>query len=383
MSPGRAAQRGFGGVTRRLLLLLPSSTYRTDAFIAASRRLPAEVDLVTATDAEVALPSDGPRGALSLPFDPVDDAVATLVCYADTHPVHAVVGVDDHAQSLAAAFAAARALPYSAPEAVTGTLDKLAQARTLEAAGLPVPRTFHRPIVKPRGGRASRGVVRLADELLVQEYIPWQAEVAVEALLLAGRFQPLAIFDKPDPLEGPFFEETLYVTPSRLGRDEELHELAARACAALGLTHGPAHIEIRIDDQGAAWVIEVNPRSIGGRCSGALKFGDDVTLEDLILRAALDLPLPDLAVVAPAAIAMLPVPSAGRLHSVQGVDAALQIAGIASVEFTIPTGADVVPLPKGDRYLGFITAFAPTPAAAEAAARAAAATLQVDIRSLA
>lgn len=379
-------------MTRRLLLLLPSSTYRTDAFIAASRRLPDDVDVVTATDGDVTLPNEGPRGALSLPFSPVHDAVTALLTYAARHPLHAVVGVDDHAQLVAASVAAALGLPYSSPAAVAHTLDKLTQAHQLGAAGLPTPVTLHRAVLKPRAGRASQGVIRLPEEVVVQQYIPWSAEVAVEALLRDGAFQGLAIFDKPDPLEGPTFEETLYVTPSRLGRDAELYDVAARACAALGLTHGPVHVELRIDDQGAAWVIEVNPRSIGGRCSSALRFADpltldslapeELTLEDLILRSALSLPPPNkLTSTGAAAVAMLPVPSRGRLQSVEGLDAASQIEGVSSVEITIPISTSVVPLPDGDRYLGFITAFAPTPAAAEAAVRQACAAIGVTIAS--
>ncbi len=370
-------------MSQRLLLLLPSSTYRTDAFIEASRRLPGGVDIVTATDRDLALPDDGPRGALSLPFHPIDDAVTTLVAYARRHPLHAVIGVDDHAQLLASRIAEALDLPYSPAAAVAGTLDKLAQARTLAAAGLPVPRTLHRPVVKPRSGRASRGVVRLDPSVLVQEYIPWSAEVAVEGLLTGDGFRTLAIFDKPDPLEGPFFEETVYVTPSRVGSDGDLAALASDACAALGLTHGPVHVELRLDDQGAAWLIEVNPRSIGGRCSTVLRFRDGLTLEDLILRTALGLSLPpeQTALTSAAAVAMVPVPCAGQLEAVHGIAAAAQVPGVCGVEIMAPLGSEVLPLPEGDRYLGFVTGFAPTPGEAEAAVREAMALLKVQVTS--
>jgi biotin carboxylase len=208
------------------------------------------------------------------------------------------------------------------------------------------------------------------EQILVEDFIPGD-EVAVEGILIDGELLVLAIFDKPDPLDGPYFEETIYVTPSRHPQEvqEEIVEATRQAVAALGLTDGPVHAEMRVNEHGA-WILEVAPRSIGGYCSLALRFGTDVGLEELILQRALDRPLSSTEPATPASgVMMIPIPEAGVLCEVQHVEQAREVSGIEEIKLTIPVGQAVVPLPEGSQYLGFIFARADDPERAEAALR--------------
>jgi hypothetical protein len=195
--------------------------------------------------------------------------------------------------------------------------------------------------------------------------------VAVEGLLTRGALRVLAIFDKPDPLEGPFFEETIYVTPSRLPAtlQERIAITTARMAQALGLRHGPVHAEMRIHD-GGVWPLEIAPRSIGGLCSRALRFDGKMTLEALILGHALGT---DVSRVerepAAAGVLMIPVPGTGVLRGVRGRDEAAQVPGVEEVRITIAVGQPVVSWPEGSRYLGFVFARADSPEAVETALR--------------
>jgi biotin carboxylase len=256
-------------------------------------------------------------------------------------------------------------------------------------------------VVKPLGLAASKGVIRadspeeaarvadrvreIADTpdgpLLVEAFVPGD-EVAVEGLLRGGALETLAVFDKPDPLTGPYFEETIYVTPSRkpAAAVDAIEQTTARAARALGLTEGPIHAELRVDGAGVT-LLEVAARSIGGLCSRALRFGAGVSLEEVILRHALDLPLDGLERAdAASGVMMLPIPRRGVLHEVRGQDAARAVPGIAGVEISIAPGRPVVPLPEGDRYLGFVFARGDTPERVEGALRAAHGKLEIDIR---
>jgi L-amino acid ligase C-terminal domain 2/ATP-grasp domain len=189
------------------------------------------------------------------------------------------------------------------------------------------------------------------------------------------------VFDKPDPLVGPYFEETIYVTPSRLDEATlaRVHDVTGRACAAIGLVEGPVHGEVRIDGQ-RVWVIEIAARSIGGLCARALRFGAGIALEELILRHALGMPLDGLArEPAASGVMMIPIPGSGMLRAVDGQDAARAVPGITGLEITVPRGRRVVPLPEGDRYLGFLFARGETPDDVEASLRAAHDALEIRI----
>jgi hypothetical protein len=218
--------------------------------------------------------------------------------------------------------------------------------------------------------------------MLVEGYLPGR-EVAVEALLTEGTLRILAILDKPDPLEGPYFEETIYVTPSRLPDSEQraIESSLRSAVRALGLTHGPVHTEFRLNEQGV-WPIEVAPRPIGGLCARALRFcladGEkEIGLEELLLRHTLGLPGGDAGREAVASgVMMIPVPRSGVLENVEGEESARQIPGITSLEITARVHDYIAAWPEGASYLGFLFAKGDAPAAVEAALRTAHAQLK-------
>ena len=286
------------------------------------------------------------------------------------------------------------------------TRDKAAMRRAFAAAGVPQPRfevidgeptaSVGFPcVIKPVSLAASRGVIRADDPadataaaarvramvdgpLLVEEYVPG-VEVAVEGLLRAGQLEVLAVFDKPDPLEGPYFEETIYVTPSRLAPEllATIERVTADAAAAVGLVEGPVHAELRGDGDRVV-VLELAARSIGGLCSRALRFGAGISIEEVVLRHAFGLPLADLRREAAASgVMMIPIPGAGTLDAVHGQDDARAVPGVVGLEITIAPGRPVQPLPEGDRYLGFIFARGSAPDAVEDALRAGHACLDI------
>ncbi|HEX3607347.1 MAG TPA: ATP-grasp domain-containing protein [Candidatus Dormibacteraeota bacterium] len=396
----------------RVLLLLPTRTYRAAAFLDAAARLGAEV--VVGSDQGSSLGHLMGGRELVVDLDRPDEAAGRAVELAAEHPLDAVVGVDEAAVRAAAVVAARLGLRHSGPEAVAATRDKRLLRAALDAAGVGQPafraveatpaaaldaagELGYPVVVKPVDLAGSRGVIRadgpaelgaavervarmLASDpacagegtppLLVERFCGGP-EVAVEGLLDGGGLRILAVFDKPDPLDGPFFEETLYVTPSRLGAADlaAVERRTGEAVAALGLTEGPIHAELRLPAPGAPVVIEVAARSIGGRCSSALRFAGGVTLEELILRQALGLPLGDPVLEGAAGVLMLPIERGGRLVAVEGLERARAVPGVESLAQAVPGGERLVPLPEGDRYLGFAVARAATAAAVEEALR--------------
>jgi biotin carboxylase len=402
----------------RVLLLVPTATYRATDFVAAAGRLGAEV--VIASNREQAMAASMGDRALVVDLDDPWKASQAIIELAARSPVDAIVAVDDQGVEAAAWAAEELGLVHNPPDAVGATRNKLLMRRALAGGGVPQPRFAaidpvddavgvaeaigYPLVVKPVGLSASRGVIRVDDEsslaataervraiavdagfdasvpLLLEEFVGGP-EVAVEGLLRGGQLEVLALFDKPDPLEGPYFEETIYVTPSRLPAPVQgrVAELVAAACAAIGLVEGPVHAEARVGDDGIK-IIEVASRSIGGLCSRALTFGAELSLEEVILRHALGLPIVDLERERTSSgVMMLPIPTAGRLQSVDGVDEARAVPGVQGLEITIPIGRPVVPLPEGDRYLGFLFAKADTPEQVEAVLRTAHSMLRVTI----
>jgi biotin carboxylase len=222
---------------------------------------------------------------------------------------------------------------------------------------------LHTPDVLARGGA-------LAHQLLVETFIPGQ-EVALEGLLIHGKLKVLALFDKPEPLDGPFFEETLYITPSRLpgAVQEAITACTARTAQALGLRQGPIHAELRVNDAGP-WMLEVAARTIGGLCSRTLQFGPGLSLEEVVLQQAIGIdPTAYGRDERAAGVMMLPIPHSGILHAVHGQEEARCMPNIEDLNLTIPLGQEVVPLPEGARYLGFLFARAATPEQVESALR--------------
>ena len=405
----------------RLLLLLPTVTYRTVAFVEAARRL--GVDVTVASERPSTFERANPTGLVTLDFADPTHAAAQAREFARAHPVHGVVAVDDDTGVVAAAIAEALGLRGNPVAAAAAARDKYQQRQLLATAGLAVPRfelftiaadpekvasgVSYPCVLKPLRLSASRGVIRADTQaefvaaferikrileqtgcgrsLLVEEFVPGR-EVAVEGLVTQGALQVLALFDKPDPLDGPFFEETIYVTPSRLARtvQQEIAACAQATVHALGLRDGPIHAEVRHNDRGA-WLIELAARPIGGRCSGALRFESrgaagqmwEASLEEIIIRHALGMALPTLERERRASgVMMIPVPGAGVLRDVRGVGAAQAVPLVEEVVITMHSGQPLVPWPEGSRYPGFIFARGGTSEAVEAALRTAHARLE-------
>lgn len=399
----------------RVLVVLPTESYRTADFVSAAEAL--GVELAIASEEEQPLRADDRFVAIDC-SDP-DRSADALAELAATTPVDAIVAADDAGVEIAARAAARIGLPHNPPESAAATLDKLDLRRRLAAAEIPQARfapiragddpakvaadvVGYPAVLKPRNLQASRGVLRVDSPdqaraaaerirgivgdpeavLVAEEFLPGP-EVAVEGLVWDGELEILAIFDKPDPLDGPTFEETIYVTPTRLPSDtvDEVESLVDRGVAALGLTNGPVHAEIRLGG-GHPRLVEVAARSIGGLCGRSLRFGlMDTSLEVVILRQALGMRKPSLRRQPGAAgVMMLPIPGSGRLEGVSGRDEATSVPGITGLEITIPIGGQVVPLPEGDRYLGFLFARGDTPSEVEEALRTAHRALHFDIR---
>ncbi len=418
----------------RLLLLLTHQSYRAEAFLEAARA--SGLSVTVGTDREQALAFLDPVGNLTLDFETPEAAIERVQSFAREHPVDAVVAAEDDGVYLAARIAEALDLAGNPAEAVRAARDKQRARQAWRAAGLPGPRfeafsleddpervaallaaskpADRRPaypcVLKPLALSASRGVIRADDadgfvvawrrlaailgrpeiagsgdprarRILVEDYLPG-VEIAVEGILEAGRLRPLAIFDKPDPLEGPFFEETIYVTPSRLGERDRVRALGMveRAALALGLRHGPVHAELRLDDSGAR-MLEIAPRSIGGLCGRSLRFvraGESeeqrrserlaasdlrmgeppwISLESLILRHAIGQRVDDWRrEPAASGVMMIPIPRAGILREVRGQDRARAVSGVEELRIGLALGSPVQPPPEGAQYLGFIFA---------------------------
>ena len=402
----------------RVLLLLPTATYRAADFTDAARTLGVEV--VVGSEQRQALADTMATRAVVVPLRDPDAAVDAIAALHAREPVAAVVAVDDQGVLIAALASERLGLAHNPPAAVAATRDKAAMRAAFAAAGVTQPPfrvvgpdddagaaglAVGLPcVVKPISLSASRGVIRAddadaarvaaarvrtilvdadedpAEQLLVEQYQSG-VEVAVEGLLRAGALEVLAVFDKPDPLEGPYFEETLYVTPSRLpaATQAAIATLTGRAADALGLREGPVHAELRADGDRVV-MLELAARSIGGLCARALRFGAGVSLEELILRHALGQPLPDMTRErAASGVMMLPIPRSGVLRRVDGREQARAVEGIDGLEITVPLGRPVRTLPEGDRYLGFLFARAKSPEEVEHALRTAHAYLDVVI----
>lgn len=389
-------------------------------FTDAARR--AGFDCLLATDRCHVL--EDPWGDQAIPVR-FEDPYGSRDTVAAAGPFDGIAAVGDRPAFLAALAAEALGIPHHPPAAVAVCRDKFLARQRFQSAGLLVPEFFrisvssdpseaaqcaHFPcVLKPLGLSGSRGVIRAnnAKEFLAafarirallestdiaalreeqNRYIQVESfiegrEFALEGIVTRGQLRVLAIFDKPDPLDGPFFEETIYVTPSRESEAAQrmMIEVTSGAVRALGLTHGPIHAEVRVNRHGV-WVLEVAARPIGGLCARTLRFNGDMPLEELILRHAVgeDISAARLRDGA-SGVMMIPIPKAGIYQGVEGVENAAKEPGVEGVAITAKRGQQILPLPEGSSYLGFIFARADSPERAEYALRKAHACLQFEI----
>lgn len=386
------------------------------------------VEVVVGTDSRQAMEREVPGRTLAVDLRRPERSVSRIAGFHEEYPLDAVVACDDESVVLAAMASAELGLPNNPPAAAVSSRDKRLTRRRQYEAGMRTPvhvvfetgedplqaaaRVRYPCVLKPLFLSGGRGVMRAddadgfreaferirtilarpevrrrdsgeADRILVEDFIPG-IEVSVEGLLRDGVLHVLAVFDKPIPLVGPTFEETMFITPSRLcpGWLDAIREEARRGCAALGLREGPVHVELRVRD-GEPWLLEVGARTIGGLCARALRFGAGVSLEELVLRHALGM---DTASVHrdedASGVMMLPIPGTGRLRKVSGVRAAREVPGIRGVEITVTRGEVIEPPPEGSRYLGFIFASGDDPTYVEAALHAAHGRLSIELEPL-
>jgi biotin carboxylase len=405
----------------RLLLIAPPNSYRTVSYIESARRQ--GIDILVASEGEHSLVSAVASG-LHLDLD-APEALELLLSADRECSFSGVVATDDTTVELGSRIAATLNLPHNPPQAALYSHRKDLSRKALRAAGVPVPefrilsladaivpqlQGLGLPcVVKPLSLSASRGVIRadtlqqvesacrriqsilrdagVADEyvnshVLAEAFVPGP-EVALEGLLHKGKLDVLAIFDKPDPLEGPFFEETYYITPSRHtpAIRQEIIACVREACDGLGLREGPVHAEVRIG-RSACVIIEVAARTIGGECARLLQLGTGRRLEDLVIAHATGKPLSIERSSSAAGVLMIPIAQAGSLRRIEGIARARAVPYIEDILINIRDGYELVPLPEGNSYLGFMFASAPSPEQVEAALRAAHAELEVVVAPL-
>lgn len=408
-------------MTRPVVLLLPKASYRDQDLLQAAARLGLRV--LVASDHCRRLQVQWPEGLHLLDFRRPAQAAQELADHVRAEEPLAVLGVDEATTVIATHASALLGLPHNPLAAVQAASDKALFRAAMAQAALPGPAFEVQPrdldpaaiaalatrlsypcVLKPVSLSGSRGVIRADDAgsfaqafervarllrspgvrarkdprsafVLIEEFLPGP-EVALEGLLRAGALEVLALFDKPDPLDGPFFEETLYVTPSRhpAAWQRAAADAVQAAARALGLVHGPVHCELRLTPRGPV-ILELAARSIGGLCGRTLRFGVGVPLEELVLRHALEgtgAPAPPLARETRAAgVLMMPIRRWGVLREVRGLAAAREVPGIEDLVITAHLDEELVPLPEGASYLGFAFARADTPAEVERALRTA------------
>ena len=420
---------------KRLLLLATKTGYQTRAFAEAARRL--SVEVVYGTDRCHVLEDPWGDRALPLRFEDPEASSQQITEFARGTRLDAIIALGDRPTATAARAAAALGLPWHTAAAADICCNKYLSREQLRRAGIAVPRFCRFPldfdfaalmrsqpaflaefpvgfpcVLKPVALSGSRGVIRadtpaeaaaafqrirallrapdvqvLHEDALgfiqAEEYVDG-IEVAVEGMVESGQLHVLAVFDKPDLLVGPYFEETIYVTPSRLGEDlqRQIVDVLKQAVSALRLSQGPVHAELRLaplpkSGSFCVVILEVAARCIGGLCARALRFtsADSAQLcglEELIIRAALGESVSALRRETQASgVMMIPIPSAGIYEDVAGMEAALALPGIDEIRITAKPGQKLVPLPEGASYLGFIFARSGSPEAVEAALRAA------------
>lgn len=390
------------------LVILPSTTYRASDFVTAAEGL--GVDLIVAS--ENPPPIAMGDGYLELDCTDSRAAAAVIASTGESRQIDGIVAADDGGVVAAALASRALGLPGNRPDAAEATRDKAEQRRRLAAAEIPQPRfetvigdqpptgLAYPIVIKPTDRSAGQGVIlaespedaisRIAETraivgddagLIAEEFLVGE-EVALEGIVGGGTLTTLAVFDKPGATPGPYFEETILVTPSRLASDilAEVDRVAARAVEALGISHGPVHIEMMVNDARVS-VIEIAARSIGGLCSRTLNFGlTGTTLEALIIRNALGMDKPELHREGGASgVLMIPIPRSGRFAGVTNLSEVREIDHVTGIDLSVRPGTWVDPPPVGERYLGFVFARGEQPEEVTASLLAARETIEVVI----
>tara|TARA_R110002074_G_scaffold81724_1_gene182986 strand:+ start:38497 stop:39735 length:1239 start_codon:yes stop_codon:yes gene_type:complete len=402
---------------RSVLLIAPHNSYRIHAYIEAAQRL--DIALVIASQSEFSLVSAVANG-IQIDFSDMALSLQRIVTAHQEHQFSAVIASDDGSVALVALVGKTLGLSANAEDSAELTRRKDLARLRLKQHGQSIPgfrvintslplldqlsQLDYPVVVKPVSMSGSKGVIKanneqeciaaverikpllsqLANEeerttILIEEFLDGP-EVAYEGLLHKGRLRQLTIFDKPEPMNGPFFEESYYISPSRhsVSWQKIIHQRVSEACVAYGLTEGPIHAELRLIDKDA-YIIEIAARTIGGDCADMLKFGLNIGLEELVLLQAMGKPIDIPEMKNSVGVLMIPIPEQGILRRVEGIEKAKKINGITNIGISVREGYELLPLPEGSSYLGFIFAKAPTQHLVESALRAAQACLNVVI----
>ena len=383
-----------------VILIIPSASYRTGPFMNAIKKL--DLKVLVISDKSQVFSGKYPDNLIIINFNHWKDKSVEISKWAKNNGLKAVIGVDEESIVLAANLSNFLNVDHNSIESVLLTKNKYLMRTELKKTGLCSPwfkifsiyessnkiiNEISFPcVIKPTFLSGSRGVMRVntkkelsegiktlnellsldelrkragkqSDYIMIEEYIPGK-EVAIEGIVSEGKLTMLAIFDKPELLEGPTFEETIIVTPSVLTKKIQysLLETLQIVVKALGIVKGPVHAEARINKNGN-YILECASRSIGGLCSKVLEFQGGISLEELILRAYLGRNIEKSKLIGNArGVMMMPTEKKGILKEIGGVKDALVVNGVTDLQITVKPGEKLQPLPKGDRYLGFIFA---------------------------
>jgi len=401
-------QTRFAGMRPCLLLISPHNSYRLAPYLKAAENI--GIHVIVVSQGRYSLVSAVADG-IHVDFQEIEQAYQQILSSVKEKNILAVIGTDDLTVELASSLSKELGLVHNDFMASRVTTRKDLSRGCLSATDLHVPRfkkcciqsLIKNPVhgvgypcvIKPLSLSGSRGVIRANNDhelvdaclriqsillqeqltgeektsVLIEEYIPGY-EYAFEGLLTDGKLQCLALFDKPDLMQGPFFEETYYITPSRLDENvqQQIHNAVQLACDAYGLQQGPVHAEMRMHDD-KVWILEIASRTIGGQCARLLKFSTGLSLEEIVIRHAAGMEVKVADMEQAAGVLMIPITQQGLLRRVEGVLAANKIKYIEDIEISVREGYELIPLPEGFSYLGFIFSKAPTPALAEQALR--------------
>ncbi len=399
---------------KRLLLISHHNSYRIAPYIKAARKL--GLDVTIASQGKHSLVTEVAHG-MHIDFDDTNSVLNAILKENGIRPFSGILGSDDQTVELAAHAAKVLALPHNPPQAALCSSRKDLARAELALAGCPVPihclLDLSKPldkqmaglpwpcVVKPLNMSASRGVIRADDKdefiaacerlrpilattqdefeqthVLIEDYING-FEIAFEGFLQNGRLETITIFDKPDPLVGPYFAETIYVTPSALNveRQQFIKEVIQKACNAYGLVTGAIHAECRIDDDNKIWILEIASRTIGGDCARMLD-NENFNIEELAILLAIGQPVEVNMPAQARGVMMIPIKEKGLLKRVEGLLKATKVKHIDKIDIIIREGHELVPLPEGNQYLGYIFASAETTEQITAAIREAYACLK-------
>jgi len=391
-----------------IVLICPHSSYRLGPYLRAAENL--GIHVLVVSQGEYSLVSAVASG-IHVDFSKPEEALKKINSAIVDSQLLAVLGIDDMTVELAARVSASQGLMHNDIKASQYTRRKDLAREVLQGSGVLIPEfrcvnlgaLIENPsspiaypcVIKPISLSGSRGVICvhnaqdlkqageaiqaiLDDEILsddekqsvlIEQYIPGY-EFAFEGMLHQGKLQCLALFDKPDLMEGPYFEETYYITPSRLSKNlqQKIKETVLRACQGYGLKEGPVHAEVRIHED-EVWFMEMASRTIGGQCAQSLQYATGLSLEEMVIQNALGKEIQTGENTQAAGVLMIPITKRGLLRRVEGIMEASKVEYIEELEISISEGYELVPLPQGRSYLGFIFSKAPTPALAEQALR--------------